>query len=68
MSLGSNVKSAELPDSKREAFLKVFASLNQTVLWKWEDDNLENKPENLITRQWLPQKEILGKCIRHNTI
>ncbi|XP_032517806.2 UDP-glycosyltransferase UGT5-like [Danaus plexippus] len=60
MSLGSNVKSAELPDSKREAFLKVFASLNQTVLWKWEDDNLENKPENLITRQWLPQKEILA--------
>lgn len=61
MNFGSNVRSSELPVDKRDAILNVFRKLNQVVLWKWEEDNLENKPENLIIRKWLPQKEILGK-------
>ncbi|XP_068633530.1 UDP-glycosyltransferase UGT5-like [Battus philenor] len=60
MNFGSNVKSSELPTEKKNAFLNVFRKLNQTVLWKWEDDILDNKPKNLETRKWLPQKEILA--------
>ncbi|CAB3221864.1 unnamed protein product [Arctia plantaginis] len=60
MNFGSNVRSSELPGDKRNAILNVFRKLNQVVLWKWEEDNLENKPDNLIIRKWLPQKEILS--------
>ncbi|KAJ8731401.1 hypothetical protein PYW07_004565 [Mythimna separata] len=60
MNFGSNVRSSELPAEKRNAFLNVFRKLKQTILWKWEDDKLENKPNNLIVRKWLPQKEILS--------
>lgn len=61
MNFGSNVRSTELPVEKKNAVLNVFRKLNQTVLWKWEDDKLENKPANLIVKKWLPQKEILCK-------
>lgn len=61
MSFGSNVHSSELPLDKKNAFLNVFRRLKYTVLWKWEEEKLEGKPDNLILRKWLPQKEILGK-------
>lgn len=61
MSFGSNVKSSELSVEKRAAFINVFKKLKQTVLWKWEDEQLQGKPNNLVTRKWFPQKEILGK-------
>ncbi|XP_041979328.1 UDP-glycosyltransferase UGT5-like [Aricia agestis] len=60
VNFGSNVKSSELPIEKKNTFLKIFKNLKQTVLWKWEDDNLENKPENVVIRKWLPQKDILA--------
>uniref|UniRef100_A0A2A4K0B3 UDP-glucuronosyltransferase n=1 Tax=Heliothis virescens TaxID=7102 RepID=A0A2A4K0B3_HELVI len=60
MNFGSNVRSSELPEDKKNAILNVFRRLKQTVLWKWEEDILENKPENLIVRKWMPQKEILS--------
>lgn len=59
VNFGSNVQSSELPAEKRDAFLNVFRKLKHTVLWKWEDDNLPNKPDNLVVRDWMPQKEIL---------
>ncbi|XP_039753658.1 UDP-glycosyltransferase UGT5-like isoform X1 [Pararge aegeria] len=60
MNFGSNVRSAELPVEKKKAFLNVFRKLKQTVIWKWEEDILEDKPKNLVTQKWLPQKEILA--------
>ncbi|XP_023940209.2 UDP-glycosyltransferase UGT5 [Bicyclus anynana] len=60
VSFGSNVRSSELPKQKKDAFLNVFRGLKQTVLWKWEEDNLEGKPDNLVIRKWLPQKDILA--------
>ncbi|XP_038210045.1 UDP-glycosyltransferase UGT5-like [Zerene cesonia] len=60
VNFGSNVRSIELPEEKKQAFLKVFKRLKRTVVWKWEDDNLDQKPDNVIVRKWLPQKEILA--------
>lgn len=60
MNFGSNIKSTEMPKDKLNAFLNVFRKLNQTVLWKWEDTNLVGKPENVVTRSWLPQNDVLG--------
>lgn len=61
LNFGSNVRSSELPLLKKQAFLKVFSELNQTVLWKWEDDTLTNIPSNIVIRKWFQQKEILGQ-------
>lgn len=63
VNFGSNVRSSELPLEKKNAFLNVFRRLKYTVLWKWEEDNLENVPKNLVIRKWMPQKEILGNSI-----
>ncbi|VVD02541.1 unnamed protein product [Leptidea sinapis] len=60
VNFGSNVRSSELPDEKKQAFLNVFRRLRQTVIWKWEDDELKGKSDNIITRQWFPQKDILN--------
>ncbi|CAH2232875.1 jg16634 [Pararge aegeria aegeria] len=60
VSFGSNVRSADLPEEKKKAFLNVFKKLKQTVVWKWEEDILEGKPNNLVIRKWFPQKEILA--------
>lgn len=59
-SMGSNLKSAEFPIEKREAFLKTFAKLKQKVLWKWEEDNLPGQPPNVKLSKWLPQQDILA--------
>ncbi|XP_034482868.1 UDP-glucuronosyltransferase 2B1-like [Drosophila innubila] len=59
-SLGSNVKSKNLPKETREILLKVFGGLKQRVLWKFEDDQLPNKPRNVFISKWFPQSDILA--------
>jgi len=59
-SLGSNIKSNLLPIERRNMLLRTFAELPYTVLWKFESDNLVDKPDNVIIRKWVPQKEVLG--------
>ncbi|KAK4877712.1 hypothetical protein RN001_010218 [Aquatica leii] len=59
-SLGSNLKSKDLPIAKRNAFLKVFAKLKQKVLWKWEHNILSDKSDNVIIKKWWPQQDILA--------
>nr|XP_015838844.1 PREDICTED: 2-hydroxyacylsphingosine 1-beta-galactosyltransferase isoform X2 [Tribolium castaneum] len=59
-SLGSNLKSAQLPLEKRNALLQTFAKLKQKILWKWEDEDLPGKPPNVKVAKWLPQQDILA--------
>ncbi|KAJ3642499.1 hypothetical protein Zmor_025270 [Zophobas morio] len=59
-SMGSNAKSSQFPKEKLEAFLKAFSKLEETVLWKWEDDILPELPTNVKTGKWLPQQDILA--------
>jgi len=61
-SMGSNLKSTELPESKKNAFLGAFSKLKQHVLWKWESDTLPGQPSNVNLGKWLPQSDILGEC------
>lgn len=60
-SMGSNVKSRDLPQEKRDAILKVFSKLKQKILWKWENETLPGKPPNVKLSKWFPQQDILGK-------
>lgn len=64
-SMGSNLKSSELPQEKRDAILNTFAKLKETVLWKWEDDKLPNQPKNVVIRSWMPQQAILSNFITY---
>lgn len=60
-SLGSNLKTIYLPDNIRKIFLDVFGKLPYNVLFKWENDTLPGKPDNVFLSKWLPQLTVLGK-------
>ncbi|XP_037048256.1 UDP-glycosyltransferase UGT5-like isoform X2 [Bradysia coprophila] len=59
VSWGSMIRADSLPSQKREALLSAFATLKQTIVWKWENDTIPNKPPNVYTQKWMPQREIL---------
>ncbi|KAH8281700.1 hypothetical protein KR054_002412, partial [Drosophila jambulina] len=59
-SLGSRMSSAELSPEKLRIFLKVFGSLKQRILWKFEDESLDNLPPNVRLQRWLPQNDVLA--------
>lgn len=59
-SLGSNVKSVHIAKEKRKVIMEVFSELPYKVLWKFENDELENKPDNVKINKWLPQQDLLG--------
>jgi len=61
-SMGSNLKSADLPTSIKDAILETFSKLKQNVLWKFEAE-FPNLPKNVRIMKWLPQSDILGKCL-----
>lgn len=62
-SWGSVIKSSQAPKELIRNFLAVFKRLQgYRILWKWEDDitlKYDNIPENIMTRKWMPQKEVL---------
>lgn len=68
LSLGTNIRSATLKDEIKQTFLKALAKLPQTVLWKFETEDLKNIPKNVITRKWLPQNDILGSLLMPSAI
>lgn len=41
-------------------FINVFSTLKQRVILKWETDEMEGKPENVLLRKWCPQQDILA--------
>lgn len=59
-SMGSNAKSTLFPKEKIDIIMKTFANLKQRVIFKWENENLPNKPSNVLTVKWLPQDDILA--------
>ncbi|XP_052859848.1 UDP-glycosyltransferase UGT5-like [Anopheles cruzii] len=59
-SLGTNLRSADLPPEKLAVILSVFGRMKQRVVWKFEDERIKNLPPNVLVRSWLPQSDILG--------
>lgn len=59
-SLGSVVKSSKMPRETVSLLLAELSTVRQTVLWKWENDQLPDLPGNVIVRKWFPQNDILG--------
>lgn len=63
-SFGSLVRVASLPKPYITMFLAVFATLQQTVIFKYEEE-LPEAPGNVIVRKWLPQADLIGKLEIH---
>lgn len=59
-SMGSNLKSRDMPSEKKAIFRNVFKKLKQKVLWKFEDENLLDISNNVLIRSWLPQQDLLA--------
>lgn len=59
-SLGTNIRSDLLDESKKRVILETFSKLKENVIWKFES-NIDNLPKNVIVRKFLPQNDILGK-------
>lgn len=59
-SMGSMLQSVNWPDQKRQAFVKAFGGLKQKVIWKYENETLPNKPDNVMISSWIPQRDILA--------
>jgi len=59
-SLGSVVKSSKMPKETVSLLLSELSKIEQTVLWKWETENIPQLPKNVIVRKWFPQNDILG--------
>jgi len=49
---------SSIPKHIKKAFIKALAQIPQRVLLKYEDE-IENKPTNLMIKKWLPQRDIL---------
>lgn len=62
-SMGSNLRSKNLPNEIKQSLLKLFGKLKQTVIWKFEED-LQNRPSNVHIVKWAPQPSILGELNR----
>lgn len=59
-SLGSNVFSANIEEDKRKLLLETFAELPYKVIWKFENETMNGKPENVHLFKWLPQWDVLS--------
>ncbi|XP_030746613.1 UDP-glucuronosyltransferase 2B15-like [Sitophilus oryzae] len=59
-SMGSQLRSKDFSEEKKKIFLDVFARLEQTVLWKFEDETLPGKSSNVYIRKWLPPVDLLA--------
>ncbi|KAL5244410.1 hypothetical protein ACI65C_011820 [Semiaphis heraclei] len=55
---GSTTAMTSLPSSILTAFREALAELPQKVLLKYEGE-MEDKPKNVMTRKWFPQRDVL---------
>ncbi|CAD7000181.1 unnamed protein product [Ceratitis capitata] len=59
-SLGSYMKSIDMPKEKINLILSAFSQLKQDVLWKFENSSVGHLPPNVKIQSWLPQNDILA--------
>lgn len=59
LSFGSVMAMESLPKNILNSLKFAFKQLPQTVIWKYENDHMPDKPENVVLCKWLPQRAIL---------
>lgn len=56
---GSTIKVSSIPEDILDIFKNALARVPQRILWKYEGE-MKNKPKNVMTAKWLPQRDILS--------
>jgi len=51
---------SSLPTTIQQVFIEAFAKIPQRVLWKY-DGEIKGLPDNIMTKDWFPQRDILRK-------
>ncbi|KAJ8708417.1 hypothetical protein PYW07_010542 [Mythimna separata] len=59
ISFGTNVDPSMLPPDRIQLLVNVFSQLPYDVLWKWNNDELPGRTENIRISKWLPQSDLL---------
>ncbi|XP_075985854.1 uncharacterized protein LOC142982983 [Anticarsia gemmatalis] len=59
ISFGTNVDPAMLPPEKIQVLVKTVSKLPYDVLWKWNQDELPGRTDNIRISKWLPQSDLL---------
>lgn len=63
ISLGSHVKSSDIPRATFNSILRALEKIPYKVLWKFDKSEKEEQeifPKNVMTQKWFPQQDILG--------
>lgn len=64
ISMGSSVRTSNMPLSVHRLFVNALGRLPQRVLWKQDaEQNLTDIPSNVKLFKWLPQQDLLGKFL-----
>ncbi|XP_018579870.1 UDP-glucuronosyltransferase 1-9-like [Anoplophora glabripennis] len=59
LSMESNIKPSQISDNQIQALLRDFGKIKQKILWKWDEETIEAKPDNVKLAKWFPQSDIL---------
>ncbi|KAL4714064.1 hypothetical protein ACJJTC_008418 [Scirpophaga incertulas] len=59
VSFGSNLRTSSMSEHMLQNFLAAFSRIPQKVLFKWELDKFPPGHENILTRKWFPQLDVL---------
>ncbi|XP_065343007.1 UDP-glucosyltransferase 2-like [Cloeon dipterum] len=59
-SFGSSLRCSQMPPALRQVFVDAFRALPQRVVWVYDEDELQGKPENVFIAKWVHQQEVLA--------
>ncbi|CAJ0936264.1 unnamed protein product, partial [Mesorhabditis belari] len=60
ISFGSVIQAKDMPVAMKTSILETARSMPDVqFIWKYEEDDILNAPENLILSKWTPQAELL---------
>lgn len=60
INFGSSIKSTDIDPKYLQIFKNVIKTIPFNVIWKWEDETMPNKPENVFITQWTQQADLLA--------
>lgn len=60
VSFGTVLRASMMSEEMLSTLTNVFRQLKQRVLWKWESEDMADKPDNVMLSKWLPQQDILA--------
>lgn len=60
-SFGTTMKASSIHADKLKAMIEVFSKIPQRVIWRMNEVNVVDAPENVKIVKWLPQRDLLGR-------